>query len=137
MGKLNRDAKRYLREIRSWLPCAGRMKGKMLEEIRGRLNEFLLENSGADYSAIVERFGTPQQIAASYVNEAETGELLKKMRIRRKIVTVTFATAAILILICTALVTVELVSDAYKAKNFYYEVEVIEDQWLAENGGNA
>lgn len=124
MEKRNRDARRYLRAIKGWLPCAGKMKRQMLVQIQATVDGFLSENPDADYEAIVARFGTPQQIAAAYVDEAETGELLRLMRVRRKIISIISAAAAVLVLTWAAYVTIELVSDAYHTKTAYIEVEI-------------
>lgn len=134
MEKLNRDTKRYLREIRSWIPCAGKMRREVLEEIRGTLAEFLSENPDADFPALVARFGTPQQIASTYVDEAETGELLNALRIRKKMVRIACVTAVILISIWATAVTIELFCDAYKIANSTFEVKITEHERIPLEG---
>lgn len=136
MEKGNRDVRRYLRAIRGWLPCAGKMKKQMLGEIKATVEGFLEENPEADYKALVARFGTPQQIAATYVDEAETGELLRLLKVRRRLVSIIGATAAVMVLVWAAYVTVELVSDAYKVKSFSVETEIVEGKWIANEKGN-
>ncbi|MDO5401130.1 MAG: DUF6120 family protein [Eubacteriales bacterium] len=126
MEKRNREARRYLRAIRGWLPCAGKMKGQMLGNIQSSLDEFLSEKPDADYQALVDRFGTPQQIASTYVDEAETGELLRLLRVRRKVVSIISAVAAALVLTWAAYVTIELVCDAYDAQTSYVNVTITE-----------
>lgn len=128
MEKHNREARRYLRAAKGWLPCAGKMKRQMLEEIEATIDGFLGENPDAGYEAIVARFGTPQQIASAYVDEAETGELLKLLRVRRKIVSIVSAAAAALVLTWAAYVTIELVCDAYHTKTAYFTVTVTEKE---------
>lgn len=127
MGKLNRDAKRYLREIQSWLPCTGRVKGKMLGEIRSRLKEFLLENPVADYEAIIERFGTPKQIASSYVDEMATGEMLKGLRIRKKAVALISTLAIIMFALWLCVVSYECAYNQ-NVTNGYVEVSVVQEK---------
>lgn len=123
MERLNKDARRYLRQIRGWLPCAGRMKRKMLECIKVDILEFLSENPDADYKMVVARFGTPQQIASSYVEEAETGELLRVLKTRRKVITIVVTTAVMIVSIWAGAVAFIVTSDAHKADG-YYEVEI-------------
>lgn len=124
MNKLNRDARRYLRRIRGWIPCTGSLKRKMISQICGDLTDFLEEKPDADYGTIVARFGTPQQIAAAYVDETETGELLKMLRIRRRIVTITLATATILVAMWAATVTAAYLDNA--SSEIVYIIESIE-----------
>lgn len=124
MEKLNKEARRYLREIRSWMPCAGKMKREVLEEIRGNLLDFLSEDPDAEYPALVARFGTPQQIASTYVDEAETGELLQTLRIRRKVVKVVCITCAAVIVLWLGVVGLAYL-DALNHSHGY-EVEKID-----------
>lgn len=126
MEKLNRPARRYLRQTAGWLPCAGSMKRKMLGEIRETLREFLEENPGADYPAITVRFGSPGQIAAAYVDEAETGELLNRLRLRRRIVSIACAAAIACVTIWAGAMAYMVNSDAHRAQGRVI-VEVIEN----------
>ena len=91
---VNRNARRYLRQVRGWLPCAGKMKRQIMEEIRSSVSHYLEEEPNADYQAIVARFGSPQQIASAYVDEQDTAVLLNNLRIKRRIVAVVCCTAA-------------------------------------------
>lgn len=109
MRMRNRAARRYLREVRSWLPCSRKLKRGILEKIGGTISEYLAEKPGADYDKLLTRFGTPQQIAASYVDEMETGELLRDLRIRRKIVGILTAVAATVVILWLGVVSIALI----------------------------
>lgn len=109
MRMRNRAARRYLREVRSWLPCSRKLKRGILEKIGSTIAEYLSEEPGADYNKLLARFGTPQQIAASYVDEMETGELLRDLRIRRKIVGILTAVAATVVILWLGVVSIALI----------------------------
>lgn len=126
MEKLSRPARRYLRQTGSWLPCAGSMKRKMLGEIRETLLEFLAENPDADYPAITARFGAPGQIAAAYVDEAETGELLNRMRLRRRVVSIACAAAIAVVSIWAGAIAYMINSDSHQAQG-HVTIEIIEN----------
>lgn len=96
---INRNARRYLRQVRTWLPCGGTMKRQIMEKIRSSISRFLEEEPSADYDSIVFRFGTPQQIASAYVDEQDTEVLLRKLRIKRRIVAAVCCTAAACVVI--------------------------------------
>lgn len=83
----NRDSalRRYLRTIRSYLPCSRKVKKQILKEIQGNVNAYLEENPKADYAQIEVRFGSPKSIAAAYVDDMDTQELLHALHIRNKI----------------------------------------------------
>lgn len=87
MQNLNAALRRYYRTIRSYLPCSNKLKRKVLNEIQGNVDAYLIEFPDADIAQIEARFGTPQAIAAAYVNDMDTKELLYALRIRRKITT--------------------------------------------------
>ena len=80
MRKGNRTARRYLREAKSWLPCSGKQKRDILARIENVVNDYVDQNPDADYSEIMNRFGTPRQIAAAYVDDMDTEELLGQHR---------------------------------------------------------
>lgn len=122
-----RDAKKYLRRVNTWLPCTGRLKKQIKEEILTALNRFLEDHPDADYQAIVAQFGTPQQIAASYVDEMDTPELLHNLLIKQRIVrTVTCGVAAIALIWMIAIGA--LLIQSYQEVNGYGEVFITVDE---------
>lgn len=82
------NAKRYLREIRGALVCSPKIKRRIISEIKESVLAFLAEVPDADYNCITARFGTPQQIAATYVDEMESTEILSSLQIRKRIIAI-------------------------------------------------
>lgn len=91
--------KRYYRSIRNCLPSSRKLKAKVLAEIDSNINEYLRENPYADIASIEARFGAPEQIAVAYVDELGTPELLKKLAIRKRILTIVISTVAIILIL--------------------------------------
>lgn len=87
MNSRNFALRRYCRRIRSYLPCSGKLRKQILTEIQANVNDYLAEYPEAEFSQIEARFGTAQSIAAAYVDDMDTKELLSALRIRRKIIT--------------------------------------------------
>lgn len=83
----NPSAKKYLRRVRRVLPCVGKMKKEMMNMAACDISAFLQEQPEADYETIESRFGKPETIAAAYVENMGTAEILKKMYIRKRIMT--------------------------------------------------
>lgn len=77
---------RYLWEVREELPGNRRQKKQILSRVESSVQDFVIENPHVDYATITQRFGTPQQIAASYIEEMSTPELTQQLRIRKTIV---------------------------------------------------
>ena len=60
MERHSRAVRRYLQEIRGWLPCSKKLKNAILERIRNTVREYLTENPESSYEELMERFGSPQ-----------------------------------------------------------------------------
>lgn len=120
---------RYLWEVREELPGNRRQKKQILSRVEASVRDFVTENPHADYAAITQRFGTPQQIAASYIEEMSTPELTQQLRIKKRIVYIIGATALVLVLIWAGFVLAVTI-DSHKSINGYGrygEVTVIEE----------
>ena len=72
MRKRQRQVNRYVRAVGSYLPCAGKHKKQLLTALRSEAESYCAETRDADLEA---RFGTPQQVAAAYVDAMSTQEL--------------------------------------------------------------
>ena len=92
------------------------------------VRDFVTENPHADYAAIEQRFGSPQQIAASCIEEMDAQELTLQLRIRKTIVHIVAVTALVLVLLWAGVVVTALIRHV-KAMNGYLivgEAEVID-----------
>lgn len=76
--------RRYCRAVGSYLPCSPRQKREILLGLRQRLEDHCAEHpeSAEDLEAA---FGTPQAVAAAYIDDMDTGELLAALRHRRRV----------------------------------------------------
>lgn len=92
--------RKYVRAVSSFLPCSGKRKKPWLDALRQQAEEYIAE--GGDAATLEQRFGSPQQVAAAYVDEMPTAELLAELHIRRRIVAVVAITLAAMVLIYTA-----------------------------------
>ena len=84
-----KDIRRYCRAVGSYLPCSRRQKRQILRDLRQRLAEYRGEHP--DGASLEEQFGTPQQVAAGYVDDMDTPELLHALRYRRRVTTIVVA----------------------------------------------
>lgn len=133
MKKGNIAAWRYLWKVGGWLPCSGKLKREIMARIKTVLDDYLNDHPDADFAELSHRFGTPQQIAASYIEEMNVQDLLKQLRIRRKIICIVVATALTLVSLWAGVVITALIRHV-KAMDGYLivgEAEVI-DRWEIE-----
>lgn len=110
MNTAERAARRYYRKVRSWLP-GGKMRRYVMTQIRETVQEFVQEHPDADVAAIQAQLGTPQEIAAAYVENMETAAVLKGLRIRRRVLFAVCATMLAILISWTVLVTIVTVRD--------------------------
>lgn len=98
--------RRYCRAVGSYLPCARRQKRQLLRDLRQRLEEYRDEHP--DETSPEERFGTPQQVAACYVDDMDTTELLQALRYRRRVITAVVSGILAALAVLTAALCVQL-----------------------------
>lgn len=98
--------RRYCRAVGSYLPCARRQKRQLLRDLRQRLEEYRDEHP--DETSPEERFGTPQQVAAGYVDDMDTTELLQALRYRRRVITAVVSGILAALVVLTAALCVQL-----------------------------
>ena len=102
MKRINWQLRRYYWQIRSWLPCSWQQKNRFIRDFSHNVKTYLEQNPQVDITSIQNRFGTPKEIAAAFVDEMDTSALLKGLRVRRRIFT-TVLVAAIIGLVTFAL----------------------------------
>lgn len=115
--------RRYVRAVSTFLPCSGKRKKPWLADLRAQAESYVAE--GGDATALEQRFGTPQQMAFSYVDEMSTADLLAELHIRRRLVAVT----AIVLAAALAVYIAVLVWQAYlihDSLNGWTETYVVE-----------
>lgn len=80
---------------------------------------------GGDAAALEQRFGTPQQVAAAWVDEMEMPELLKALRSRRRVVLTVLAGVIAALAVWLAVCMVSL-RDYHQAVDGHVETIVTE-----------
>lgn len=85
--------------------------------------DYVSEGADVTYGQLVKRFGEPEQVGFTYVNEMETDELISEMNIRKRMVRILAAAAFIMIAMWAAIVGI-CYYDHTKDINGYAVVEV-------------
>lgn len=121
MTSLNNSVNRYYRQIRGWLPCSRKLKDQILARIHESVDNYLADNPQADFDALQSHFGTPQAIAAAYVDEMATDTLLRDLRIRRRIVSIVAGTMAIVLALWVGVVSWAIVREISRSNGHIIE----------------
>lgn len=120
----DRELRRYYRVIRSWLPCTRKLKKRIIGQLRSRVQDHLAQKPDTDISQLQAEFGTPQMIAAAYVENSGTEEILRGLRARRRIAAIVMTAVTVVLLSWAAVVTWEIVREQDHLHNSYIVVEV-------------
>lgn len=104
----NAGIRQFLREIRKNIPGGGKRKGQILRQVKASILEYLAEVPSASYGDLVTRFGTPAQIAETYLEELDVPDLRKQLTIRKKILVIVSLVAIFIILLWTGVVCAAL-----------------------------
>lgn len=100
------------------------------------IRDYVSDGADLTYDQLKKRFGDPEQIAFTYVNEMETGELVEEIRIRKKKVGIITVTAVVMVLLWTVRLVISY-TDHEKDVNGYAVVEIIEvERKLIDEGGS-
>lgn len=84
--KLDRKIlKLYYRQIRNNLYCSKKRKKRLLDELKTNIEESLEEKPNLTYEELLEIYGTPKEIADSYIESLDPEEYAEDIRrIKRK-----------------------------------------------------
>lgn len=88
-------ARRYCRCVRRRLPVGGPKKQEFLDTLHQRVLEFLENADTVDGAAVEARFGAPETIAYSFIEQMPYEEVARKFRFRNRVIAVILAVAVI------------------------------------------
>lgn len=81
--QMSKEIKKYLEEIKLLLPAFSKEEKKFLRDLMERIEDYLDENPKATIQDIEDQFGTPIEIAQSYMSSLDLDVLLKRLSISR------------------------------------------------------
>lgn len=117
----NRSARKYLRKVRALLPCSRKMKDEITTPLRRSMAEYLSEQQGATAAELQARFGTPEVIAASCLEDVDTTEVLRRLLLRRRVFVIVFI--AVLLFLMSWVVNLICVNHKLQQEVFEATVE--------------
>lgn len=79
--QMSKEIKKYLKEIKLLLPAFSKEEKKFLRDLLERIEDYLDENPNATMQDIENQFGTPMEIAQSYMSSLDLDVLLKRLSI--------------------------------------------------------
>lgn len=122
---MNKVAERYLRAVRKALHCPGRQGKRLLRQMSEDIEEYCEEHPDATEEALCRRFGTPEDVAADFVEDLGGSIAVNVQRRRNRIVT---AVIVVLVLVAGAVTArqiwiQQLFLDSYWVESITYEAD--------------
>ena len=90
-----RSVKQYERMLKKHLNCFPKTKAALIGSFRGSLEDFLLETPEPTFDALVEAFGSPEEMAKTLMKDVSTKELTS----RKVLLNIERAVAVLLVLL--------------------------------------
>ena len=76
--KMNKDSKKFIKYVKRIIPNPiQRLKENLYLLLSQRIKEFSDDLERCTYQDIVNEFGTPNEVAGSYIENMESNELIK------------------------------------------------------------
>lgn len=97
---MNKDSKKYIRDLKLFLPIHSKKEKQLFSDIKSRLEELTADSPEVTYEQICDELGAPQEVVSEYFFNSDTEYLVKKLRFTQYIRRV-FLIVVIAILIVT------------------------------------
>lgn len=85
MTELERDIKKYRRQTERLLLVKTDATKRFLAELEGNIYEYIEAGEAKDLRQVTGRFGTPEQIAASFFAQTDMAAVRKKLNVKRAV----------------------------------------------------
>ena len=116
---------KYLREIQKLLPYLSAQKKYFIAELENSVSVYLDTHTNATMASLYSEFGTPQDIAATYLNEVNPSNVSRSFSIK-KILGFVIAAAVVIITIVICVFFFILKDDIQDLHDGYYVDTIIE-----------
>ena len=117
----------YLGQIWWNLPGNWEQKQQILSPLVDCVRDFVSDYPGADYTAIISRFGSPRQVVSSWVGEMEIEELSQALNVRRRALNIVTAVVLTALLVWVGVMGIAIRNAQPRtAVSFVKEIKIIE-----------
>lgn len=110
----------YISSVSSLIICSPKRKKSFLSELRCDVERFLSETENATKKDVENFFGTPESIASSFIANADSTEIKRKISLKK----VCIIAVIIALFIYLAFVVISLI-DVHREAHGYFEEGII------------
>ena len=119
MRNTNKQVKDYLKQIRSHLPCSRKERKQIMAGISNEVNLYLEQEPDSGTEELWARFGAPEAIAASCVEEMGISEIMKRLQQRKRILGGVLGAIALVFLCWSLWLCSEVIDYSYYVDGYY------------------
>ena len=93
--KMSNDIKKYIKYVKKIIPIYSKDKKEFIQLLTQKIIEFSNEHDSCSYQDIVDEFGSPNEVAGSYIETLNSDEIIKKLN-KKKIINIFISVIIIL-----------------------------------------
>ena len=116
--------RQYVHCVQKQLPCTGTQKKRYLAPLEESVRSYAAEHSELSVEELCEVFGTPEQVAATYLENEEPEQIRRRLRTRKLMV-------CLLVVVIIFGISISVIGIQWytvlKSVEEGYEIEVIEE----------
>ncbi len=117
MKTIENEINLYISEVRKNLVCNRKIKKQTVTDIRNSVFDYAESNNITDINLIYKHFGSPEELAKSFMTENDIKYIKRKIVLRRIILAVVF----IILALISFLLIIEVMNQAKSDINRYTE----------------
>ena len=99
---MKKQLKAYFKQIKKNLPCVNSTMRKMLDDLKVSVNTFVAENDISDFTAVVEHFGTAEDIAKEFAIGLDNS-YVKSYKFKKRVIAIVVSILAVIMVAVIAL----------------------------------
>lgn len=126
---LKKELSGYYRQVEDLLLCDRKSKIVFLTDLKNDIDEFVQQDPEADLDSIVSAFGSPAEIAESFLKNADIANIKKKMNVKKILL---FSLLAV-VLVYVIFVVASFI-DVHTEAHGYYEEGILQAELLLTGG---
>lgn len=125
---LDKAIKKYMQATKRLLICPKDYRSQFTDDMKRDMEHFIQENEPKGYSDITCYFGTPAELAQTYLDSVPKDELAK-YKIKRKAYITILSIIMVILLVSTIVLSVYKIHNSHRIRVIYIEdsIEILEE----------
>lgn len=125
---LDKAIKKYMQATKRLLICPKDYRSQFIDDMKRDMEHFIQENEPKGYSDITCYFGTPAELAQTYLDSVPKDELAK-YKIKRKAYITILSIIMVILLVSTIVFSVYKIHNSHRIRVIYIEdsIEILEE----------